>query len=86
MTLSEHSFCSLIRLNQAKNKLADAFTVFFIIRRITLLKCIVFLLLNGKIEVTVFFFLELRVVFRERFKCDIIMPSIIFSGPIIPYI
>ena len=56
MTLSEHSFCSLIRLNQAKNKLADAFTVFFIIRRITLLKCIVFLLLNGKIEVTGFFF------------------------------
>ena len=51
-----------------------------------MLKCIVFLLLNGKIEVTVFFFLELHVVFRERFKCDIIMPSIIFSGPIIPYI
>ena len=49
-------------------------------------KSMFFLLLNGKIEVTVFFFLELRVVFRERFKCDIIMQSIIFSGPIIPYI
>ena len=48
-------------------------------------KSIVFLLLNGEIEVTVFFG-ELHLVFRERFKCDIIMQSIIFRGPIITYI
>ena len=49
-------------------------------------KSIVFLLLNGKIEVTVFWGGELHLVFRERFKCDILMQSIIFRGPIIPYI
>lgn len=52
-----------------------------------LLKSLVFLFLNGKIQVTVFFLLgELHVVFRERFKYDTITQSIIFSGPIIPYI